>query len=121
MRKIFDAAALSAAFFISTATINSVRERQSPDWRGICFMPEAGLACHSRLISASGVAVPEQKSPRLLRALCAVESSDIRMVQAKVIRTNTYRNALRIRLQLLLESTLTGPLQVLKTKNLRNR
>ena len=81
-------------------------------------MPEAGLACHSRLISACGVAVPEQKSPRLLRALCAVESSDIRMVQAKVIRTNTYRNALRIRLQLLLESTHTGPLASVENKEL---
>jgi hypothetical protein len=81
-------------------------------------MPEAGLACHSRLISACGVAVPEQKALRLLRALCAVESSDIRMVQAKVIRINTYRNALRIRLQLLLESTLTGPLASVENKEL---
>jgi len=58
------------------------------------------------------------RSPPLLRALCAVESSDIRMVQAKVIRTNTYRNALRIRLQLPLESTLTVPLASVENKEL---
>jgi hypothetical protein len=40
------------------------------------------------------------------------------MVQAKVIRTNTYGNALRIRLQLLLESTLTGPLASVENKEL---
>jgi hypothetical protein len=40
------------------------------------------------------------------------------MVQAKVIRINTYRNALRIRLQLLLESTLTGPLASVENKEL---
>ena len=81
-------------------------------------MPEAGLACHSRLISACGVAVPEQKSPRLLRALCAVESSDIRMVQAKVIRTNTYRNALRIRLPTTFRINTYGPLVSVENKEL---
>jgi len=72
-------------------------------------MPEAGLACHSRLISACGVAVPEQKSPP---PACPLRRGifDIRMVQAKVIRTNTYRKCPKNSLQLLLESTLTGPL-----------
>ena len=118
MRNTFDAAACLPLFLFPPQPSILSGNANLPIGVGFVYLPEAELACHSRLISACGVAVPEQKSPRLLRALCAVESSDIRMVQAKVIRTNTYRNALRIRLQLLLESTLTGPLASVENKEL---
>jgi len=108
---------LVCRFFYFHRNHHSVRERQSPDCVGFVSCQRQGLACHSRLISACGVAVPEQKSPP---PACPLRRGIFRHshVQAKVIRTNTYRNALRIRLQLLLESTLYGPLVSVENKEL---
>ena len=93
---------LSAAFFISTATISSVRERhirsiprlqrhESPDRREICFMPEAGLALPATVDSSRHAVLPSRRRglSAAPRALGAVKPSAICGFQANVLRINT--------------------------------